>query len=701
MGNCLYDYLSESIVGACELMNFINSFLLWTAAGAALPVLIHMLNREKPKKVDIPTVEFIIKAVQKSSGSRKLNNFLLLLMRMLILVCLSLIVARPQIEKFLSSGTADNPVQAVIIIDNSYYSAHKNNSSTVIDEVKAKARSIVDTLPSGSLISIMSADENDNGFTAIKDYVYEKIDQLSPAPLNADMRSLITSASEMLNDLDAKAKNRIYLLSDMNRGSWNSNYDLNKLDPEIIYLSPLSKRVGNIFISDVKIKSSGFTKSQRIFKRRDTDIQVKISGDRVLAGLKVKLIIEGDEVDEKVILNEETDSELVFSTSFDKEGMYFCEVKIETQDSIETDNTYYFNIKVLPPLNIYLANDRKSLNPLIYRAALSPSGWHGKQKFNVNLLSYTKLLEKITVEKPDIIILCGSLSLTENQWQGVRSYIANGGKVILSPDQYTQFSELNKEIVPLIRSKVIPLDKKVKFASSSNEEWKDILNIPTLSEVLINHSYTLEQDPESENSTIPLRYNNGQACLSVHDIEQGKLAFWGVSPDLESSDFLNSDSFALLWHSLIEKLTDTETVKQNLFCGLPAEIFASAEETGKYQVQSPAGTTDQLSKESFTPYSHELFKSEYAQTYIPGHYYTSSTSFRGFSCNLERQPEFFNFPPKEEFAHLLTEKEEDKKSDLVKSTFGPDGLLIILIIVALLFMVIEIHLGNKNYYAGN
>ncbi|MCM8541731.1 MAG: BatA and WFA domain-containing protein, partial [Lentisphaeraceae bacterium] len=219
-------------------MNFINSFLLWTAAGAALPVLIHMLNREKPKKVTIPTVEFIIKAVQKSSGSRKLNNFLLLLMRMLILFCISLIIARPQIEQFLTSNS-EGPVQAVLIIDNSYYTAHKNNTSTVIDDIKEKAKEIVNSLPEGSLISIMTAEENDNGFTAIKDYVMEKIDQLSPAPVNANMRSLITSASEMLNDLNTKSRNRVYILSHMNRGSWDANYALPNLPAEMIYLQPL------------------------------------------------------------------------------------------------------------------------------------------------------------------------------------------------------------------------------------------------------------------------------------------------------------------------------------------------------------------------------------------------------------------------------------------------------------------------------
>lgn len=681
-------------------MNFINSFLLWSAAGAALPVLIHLLNREKPKKVNIPTVAFIIKAVQKSSGARKLNNFLLLLLRILILFFITLIIARPQIEKFLSSKSS-GPVQAILIIDNSYYTGHKNNTSIVIDEIKAKAKEIVKSLPDGSLISIMTAEENDNDFTEIKAYILEKIDQLSPAPVNASMRSLVNSANDMLKDLENSSRRRIYILSDMNRGAWDSNYNFPEIKPESIYLVPFEKRVGNIFVSDVEVKSTGFTKSKRIFKRRDTEILVKISGDRILSGLKVKLNIEGKEVDEKVILNEDKESTLNFSTSFDKEGMYFCEIVIETKDSIEIDNTFYFNIKVLPPLKIYVANDSKSINPLIYKAALSPSGWHGRQKFNVDLLSYSRLINKVSEETPDVILLAGSLSLSDLQWTSIQNYITDGGKVVLCPDKHTQFTNLNQSIVPLIRTKIVPHVKNTQLSLSANEEWKNVFDIPALYDVTIKQSYTLEQEPKSDGFHIPLRHNDGQICLSIHNLGQGQLSFWGLSPDLDHSDFLNNDSFALFWHSLIEKLTDKQVVEQNLISGLPAEIYASPAETQKYEVLSPAGTKDQLSKDLFTSHSQELYKSEYSQTYIPGHYYTSSTLFRGFSCNLERNTEYFNFPENSEYAHLMTEKAEDIKEDLVKSTLGPDGLLTILIITVLLFMVIEVHIGNRNYYAGN
>ena len=681
-------------------MNFINSFLLWSAAGAALPLLIHMLNREKPKKVNIPTVEFIIRAVQKSSGARKLNNFLLLFLRMMILICISLIIARPQIEQFLSNNS-NAQIQAVIIIDNSYYTVHKNTNGTVIDDIKNKAKELVDSLPSGTMISLISAEENDNDFTDIKEYIHEKIDQLSPAPLNAQIRSQVISAHEMLKDFNKNAKNKIYIISDMNRGSWDSNYELPEIPPETIYLMPIAPRVGNVYIENVEVKGTGFSKSKRIFQRRETEITAKIGGDRILSGTKVKLIIDNKDVDEKVILSNEQSTNLIFNASFDKSGIYFCEIKLETQDSVDIDNVFYFNIHVQKPLKIYLVNDVKSLNPLIYRAALSPSGWHGRQKFDVELLSYSRLQSKLQEENPDLILFCGSLAMNASQLSSIQSYVNNGGNVIFSPDSHSQFTTLNKNIYPLLKSKIKPVNKDATLSIASDDEWKNILDIPPLFEVSARQYFTYEEEPQTVNVDIPLRFNDGSPCLAIHNINDGKIAFWGISPDIEFSDFINNDSFALLWHTLIEKLTETEHIKQTLFCGVPVEVFADSDEIKSFKVQSPAGTTDGLSTDTFTPLSNTVYKSEYDQTFIPGHYFCSSKDFKGFSCNLERNESFFQFPAKSEYKNLITEKEEDKTENVMRSTFGPDGLLAALIILTLLFMILEIHVGNRNYYAGN
>ena len=122
-------------------MIFANIALLITAVGILIPIIIHLISKQKPKPINIPTVYFIKKALEKSSSSRKINNILLLICRILILLLLTLFLARPKIESVKEANTS-NLQRAIFILDNSYYSAQadKNGSQlelSVLDAIEA------------------------------------------------------------------------------------------------------------------------------------------------------------------------------------------------------------------------------------------------------------------------------------------------------------------------------------------------------------------------------------------------------------------------------------------------------------------------------------------------------------------------------------------------------------------------------------
>ncbi|MCA9057856.1 MAG: BatA domain-containing protein, partial [Planctomycetaceae bacterium] len=78
-------------------MSLINSSLLIGLVLAGLPILLHMVMRAKPKKIEFPALR-LLKARQASNSRRmQLRQFLLLLLRILTIVLLVLAVARPSL----------------------------------------------------------------------------------------------------------------------------------------------------------------------------------------------------------------------------------------------------------------------------------------------------------------------------------------------------------------------------------------------------------------------------------------------------------------------------------------------------------------------------------------------------------------------------------------------------------------------------
>ena len=610
-----------------------------------------------------------------------------------------MIVARPQIEKFLSLGESEIE-QSVIIIDNSFYTSHLQSGGSQLDEIKDKAKEIVNSLSNGSHVSVISNDDSSSEFTEIKAYALDKIDQVSPSPRLVDMKGMLSSANDILKDTSLKGKKKIYVISDMNVGSWQGNYQLKGIAKESVHLIHVSQRRGNIFINNVAVKSEGATGSHRVYANRNIQILSQIQGDRSLAGVKAVLKINDETVDEKN-LTDDHGGKVTFTTSFEESGTYFCEIFLDSKDGIEEDNHFFFTINVRPPAKIFILNDTQDKTPLYYKAALAPSGWHGRQKFNVMIMNYTELNHQLAQNTPKLIILSGSMALTENTWDRLKSFVEQGGSVLICPDKGTGFKELNQGALGLLQAKVTIIEGNLKPMRSSQSDLARKMDIDTFNNVQITSAASFEEEPSGASIDIPFRYSNTNPCLMIRKIGLGEIVFWGLSPDPEASTFLQSDSFALIWHKIAERFSSENDFQQNFICGDSVEIKALKSEISNYKVKSPTGSVDKLPSDVFNLSNEGKLSTTYSETLLPGHYRCSSVFFGGFSCNIDRQSQFYQYPQTEDFKHLIPEEESVTETSAPSKVFGPNGLLITLILATLALMVFEVHLGNRNFYAGN
>lgn len=94
-------------------MGFLHPLLLAGLAAVAIPILIHLLLRQRPRPRPWAAMRWLLAAAQQASRRYKLTNLLLLLLRMLVVALLALAVSRPLF------GTHGGGERLVIIIDRS------------------------------------------------------------------------------------------------------------------------------------------------------------------------------------------------------------------------------------------------------------------------------------------------------------------------------------------------------------------------------------------------------------------------------------------------------------------------------------------------------------------------------------------------------------------------------------------------------
>src|ERR1051325_2352448 len=134
-------------------MSFLNPFLLFGSLALAIPVLIHLVRREKSEIVPFSSLMFLLKVPKRPIRQQKIKNLLLMALRLLILALLVGAFARPYLTKPATPvANANSNTGVVLMLDNSYSMRYGDN----FNKRRAEARRRIDSLRAGDRMALIS-----------------------------------------------------------------------------------------------------------------------------------------------------------------------------------------------------------------------------------------------------------------------------------------------------------------------------------------------------------------------------------------------------------------------------------------------------------------------------------------------------------------------------------------------------------------
>ena len=102
-------------------MGFLTPLFLLALAGAAIPVIIHLIQREKKNVVEFPSLMFLRRIPYQSVRRRRIRNWPLLLLRLAALALVVTAFARPFLRtQALTAAATGGAKEVVILVDRSY-----------------------------------------------------------------------------------------------------------------------------------------------------------------------------------------------------------------------------------------------------------------------------------------------------------------------------------------------------------------------------------------------------------------------------------------------------------------------------------------------------------------------------------------------------------------------------------------------------
>src|SRR5216117_716173 len=138
-------------------MSFLNPFLLFGSLALAIPILIHLVRREKSEIIPFSSLMFLLKVPKRSIRQQKIKNLLLMLLRLLILALLVGAFARPYLtQPAKAAATANSNRGIVLMLDTSYSMQYGNNFA----KLKAEAQKRIDSMRASDRMAIVTFNES-------------------------------------------------------------------------------------------------------------------------------------------------------------------------------------------------------------------------------------------------------------------------------------------------------------------------------------------------------------------------------------------------------------------------------------------------------------------------------------------------------------------------------------------------------------
>jgi len=414
-------------------MTFLNSAILFGLLAGAIPIIIHLITRQKAKKIPFSSLKFLLELKNQQIKKLKLRQILLLILRTLIVLLLVLAFSRPTVQReFSLSRHASAKTSAVIILDNSLSMGIESNGQVLLEQAKQRILELRDSFRNGDeifgLLAVSGAPNIFEGPRYQFDTVARLMGKVNVSYKTTDIVSTIARAKEILSSA-RNINKEIYLATDLQRFGFQSAKEMASalFDDNSIrfFIIPVrADNVSNLVIEDVKPKNQIIEKGS-VF---ELETRIRNTGDNPERNRLVQIFINGKRSGQAMVTVQPGESRTIkFKVIPQQVGLITGSILIE-DDDLYLDNRRFFTFYVPAESNVLLVSPSE-LDAYYLGLALNP-GSLTSSVIHVETLRPAQI-QFGTLNKFSVVVLANVSRIENALLSSLKNYIDSGGGLIL------------------------------------------------------------------------------------------------------------------------------------------------------------------------------------------------------------------------------------------------------------------------------
>ena len=650
-------------------MTFLNPLVLFGLVAAAIPLIIHLFNFRRPKRVDFSSLEFL-KELQKSTMQRvRIKQWLLLLLRTLAIACLILAFARPTLTGNLAGtlgGRANSSI--ALVVDNSLSMTLRDAGGAYLEQARDIASGLVDqTEPGDEVFVLTTAAMTDAAPAAYKNRspALDALAEVAAEPGAVSTTRMVARAAALLEAEASHLNKEIYLLSDLQRSTLVDTLSSQAPEDVRMILLPVGERDhANVAVTDLRVASRIIEVGQPV---RVEATLVNYGTERI-EGYVASLYLEGERVAQATADLEPGVSTLAtFAVTPQRRGWLAGMAQIE-DDAFEHDNLRYFALHVPERRKLLIVQGQGQRTDYV-ELALSSQLTRGRVTVELETIAESALAAT-ALGAYDAVALVGPRDLSSGEVAALGRYVEGGGGLLFFPSEAARAPDYNALLGGLGGgtfsgfSGVLGSGRSIATFDRVDLEhslFEGVFDRPGVQGQVEVESpdlyYTMNYTPSSGSEQTLVQLSNGFPFLQ--EIRHGRGAAFVImtAPNITWSDLPVRGLFIPLLYRSIYYLSASESVEgEQLIIGRPGELrLAGVPEGQSLRLVGPDG-------EEVTPEQRSLFGAVLLQTdaslRTPGIYdiQAGQTLVRRVALNLDSRESNLQTATAEDAANRLSEK---------------------------------------------
>jgi len=563
---------------------------------AAVPIVIHLLNRRRVRKIKFSSLEFLTDLAKRRMRKINLRRILILALRTLAVIFIVVAFARPTLRavSILLPGKA--PKNVIICLDASYSMGVEEERGTAFTAAKGIAKTVVGEAGKYDAVNLVvfsgRAEAQLEKGSRNKSIITNAIEKASLSSESTSIQRALDLAYDLVDASDVSG-GEIYVVSDFryNTDSTLAGQRGDRRDVRVFFVPVYEDMIANVSIDRVMVPRKLLRPGEVI----RVAVDVTNHAQRSPANFPLELTVDGSRKAEKVVnLSPGASATVTFPISFTMWGKYRCKVS-KNHDRLSVDDDRYFLLEVSKSVPVTVIRGRRRLDdgapgtPTTGRLGGAAGHFYVEKALNPRSVGDGEFVVR-TIDEKDITaaalpnrgvavwvnpqqLQAKRLALLERYVRrggGLMIFLGNGDRRLLQDERFGRFVGMRAATERSNQSKTgyTSFQQSHPVFSIFNEEELELLTRTRVRRYVAARGV----GPDSVLAYVA----GGDPALWECARGKGRILVFAAAPDLESGDVPLSPMFLPLVHTSVSYLASAGMAQRQLENPVGRQLFFDA-----------------------------------------------------------------------------------------------------------------------------